>query len=162
MAIVGRGKLTIGKNLMHDQAWAHLATWEPIGAAVGARPLTLLLGHLPSSLLIARHPRLQEIRSLIEMHHPDLIVGDFNTPRRSWVFAHLPKGYAHAYDVAGSGWSYTWPVPCPLWAIDQCIVGPRVEAIRYELHSKWASDHRLQRLQFRLRDSGNGAEERSP
>jgi hypothetical protein len=39
----------------------------------------------------------------------------------------------------------------PLWAIDQCVVGPRVEALRYELRSTAASDHRLQRLEFRPR-----------
>src|SRR5262249_21619073 len=106
-------------------------------------------GGLPSSLAIERAPLLARVRGLIEEGRPDLVVGDFNAPRRSLGLSELPDGYAHAYDAAGTGWSYSWPVPIPLWAIDQCVVGPRVEALRYDLRSTAASDHRLQRLEFR-------------
>jgi len=66
-------------------------------------------------------------------YRPDLVAGDFNAPRRSRAISPLPAGFAHAYDLAGCGWSYTWPVICPLYAIDQCIVSNSVRPIRYEL-----------------------------
>jgi hypothetical protein len=49
----------------------------------------------------------------------------------------------HAYDVAGSGWSATWPIPLPLWAIDQCLVGPRLQVVVHTaLGFRRGSDHR--------------------
>ena len=73
----------------------------------------------------------------------------------------LPEGYHHAYDQAGSGWSYTWPIPCPVWAIDQCIVGPRVQPLRYTQRSTTSSDHRMQIFDFRLRDESSRPLERT-
>lgn len=77
-------------------------------------------------------------------------VGDFNAPRRSLAFSQLPTGFRHAYDAAGAGWSYTWPVPVSFLAIDQCIIGPRLKLVHYELQSTWMSDHRLQVVDFEL------------
>ncbi len=150
-AIVGRGTLSVGPNRMPRQAWVNLVKWKPFGATAESAPISLLVAHLPSDPLVARDPILRELHLLVEEYRPDFVVGDLNAPRRSWRLAYLPEGYAHAYDMVGAGWSYTWPMPIPLLAIDQCIVGPRVEALRYELRASLASDHRLQYLRFRQR-----------
>ena len=82
---------------------------------------------------------------------PDLVVGDFNAPRRSRALSPLPSGFVHAYEAVGSGWSYTWPVLCPLYSIDHCIVGQRIHPVVYNLESSWHSDHRRQVLEFTIK-----------
>jgi endonuclease/exonuclease/phosphatase family metal-dependent hydrolase len=81
---------------------------------------------------------------LAEQHEADVILGDLNAPRRSRALTPPPPGFVHAYDAAGSGWSATWPVPLPLWAIDQCLVGPRLQVVGYRLGFRRGSDHRMQ------------------
>ncbi len=117
--------------------------------------LNLLLIDLPSRIGRHRDPSLAHVESLIAKHHPDLVIGDFNAVRQATRLQHLPEGYRHAYDEAGSGWSYTWPVPIPVLAIDQILVGPRLEARDYLLVSG-TSDHRLQRIDFVRKDPGTG------
>jgi vancomycin resistance protein VanJ len=143
MAVLARGELLAHAKLADGPARAHSLTWRPGGAE-----LALLVVDLPSNLRLARDPYLRWVRGLVADRQPDLVVGDFNAPRRSAALADLPAGYRHAYDAAGAGWSYTYPVPAPLWAIDQCLVGPRLVPLRHELHATADSDHRLQVLDF--------------
>lgn len=139
-----------------------IATWREIDSGPGVRvyevkwrwgdrSLDLFAVDLRSSLSKPRNPRLQRLRAVIEKYRPDLVVGDFNAPRRSLALCPLPTPYRHAYEVAGRGWSYTWPVPLPVLAIDQCIVGERIRPLRYRLESTACSDHRRQVLDFELR-----------
>lgn len=105
---------------------------------------------LPSRPVYSRAPWLQQVYERIGYLKPDLVVGDFNARRRAHWLGTLPRGYAHAYNEAGVGWGYTWPDGFPLWDIDQCILGPRVRAIRYDLMATGVSDHRLQLFEFSL------------
>jgi vancomycin resistance protein VanJ len=113
-------------------------------------PLELMIADMSSNLSLPRNRYLQPFVSLLAERKIDVSVGDFNAPRRSLAFSHLPDGFHHAYDVSGAGWSYTWPVPIPFLAIDQCITGPRVNPVQYTLDSTMLSDHRLQLLEFRI------------
>src|SRR5262249_7265035 len=124
---------------------------------LGAQEWSILIVDLPSSIAIAREPLLREVRSLIEANQPDIVIGDFNAPRLSRALCELPLGYRHAYEVVGCGWAYTWPVPLPLWAIDQCLVGPRALPEHYELRSTLFSDHRMQILDFNVPRDSNGS-----
>jgi endonuclease/exonuclease/phosphatase (EEP) superfamily protein YafD len=118
---------------------------------IDGKRIAVLVADLPSLPTIHRAPFLRQVRRIAKATEPDIIVGDFNSPRQSLFLSRVGKGYEHAYDLAGAGWSYTWPVPLPLWAIDQCIVGPRLQALRYELVTSTLSDHRMQMLDFALR-----------
>jgi endonuclease/exonuclease/phosphatase family metal-dependent hydrolase len=88
------------------------------------------------------------VRGQVVAEHPDVVIGDFNTPRRASGLSPLAPGYVHAYDARGEGWSYTWPVPVPVVAIDQCIVASGVDVSKYRLVSTRASDHRLQEIEL--------------
>lgn len=116
-----------------------IARWPVEGRSLG-----ILAVNVISSPVVARDPLLDRVLGMIREHQPDLVLGDFNAPRRSRALAALPPGFRHAYDVAGSGWSATWPAAMPLLAIDQTIVGPRLEVRGYELRTTSISDHRLQ------------------
>ena len=146
LAVIATGTLAAGDLERHGGARAWPLTWTP----PGGEPIRVLVADLPSDLADPRGPHLAWLHERIAAHAPDLVVGDFNAPRRALGLASLPRGYAHAYERVGSGYSATFPVPAPLWAIDQTIVGPRVEPLTYDLQSTLASDHRLQRFEFAM------------
>lgn len=152
MALFARGELRdIEWLAREDELQAALAHW-----AVDGRTLGVLAVNVISSPRIPRDPLLERIVEMIERRSPDVVLGDFNAPRRSRALARLPAGFRHAYDAAGSGWSATWPARLPLLAIDQTIVGPRLEVRAYSLHTTRISDHRLQltELDFRVPPAG--------
>jgi endonuclease/exonuclease/phosphatase (EEP) superfamily protein YafD len=93
---------------------------------------------------VPRAPLLDQVLARIRERRPDLVVGDFNAPRRSRALARLPAGWHHGYEVAGRGWSATWPQPVPLLAIDQLLVGPDWGVVDYRLLPGPGTDHRLQ------------------
>ncbi len=119
---------------------------------VGDQAVSVLAVDLPAGLTTPRRPGLEAVAGWIEHYQPDLVAGDFNAPRRSSTLANLPTGYSHAYQRVGSGWSYTWPVPLPVWAIDHCLLSPRVQPLNYTLSSSVLSDHRIQTLEFSMPD----------
>jgi len=149
LAVVARGALGQPCRLQDDiGVCAYSVVW---GSAQG--DCIIIVADLDSNLLLPRGPRLTELTSLIAVHQPDLVVGDLNAPRRSRALTRLPSGYVHAYDAVGVGWSYTWPLPCPVYAIDHCILGTRITPCNYDLQTSTRSDHRRQVLEFVLRTS---------
>jgi len=145
IAVLARGALKLARPDERMPSRAYLIEWQ---SARG--PLSLLAVDLPSRPFYSRAPWLRQVYDRVAFLKPDLVVGDFNARRRAHWLGHLPKGYAHAYDEAGVGWCYSWPDGFPLWDIDQCILGPRIRPIRYDLVSTGVSDHRLQCLEFSL------------
>lgn len=146
LAVVAEGDVrSRGWLLNRDGAKVHSVAWEHEGWS-----LLLFIVDLPSNVLVARAPLLREVVALIERDRPDLVVGDFNAPRRSRALTRLPGGYRHAYDSVGRGWGYTWPVPLPMYSLDQCIFSGRIEPVRYGLVSTTRSDHRYQVFDFLL------------
>lgn len=56
------------------------------------------------------------------------------------MLAPLRARYRHAFEVSGSGWAGSWPVPLPLLGLDQVWVDPRIVPTHSAL--RWsASDH---------------------
>lgn len=147
-AFLGRGQFWKGRWLeeMKDLR-VYLFHWR-----YQDREYKIIAAHLASHPLTPRDPLLKRLVHHIAVIEPDLVVGDFNAPRRSGRLTPLPAGYVHAYDSAGNGWSYSWPVPVPLYAIDQCILGRNIVPVRYTLESTSASDHRMQTLDFALKE----------
>lgn len=110
--------------------------------------VTILAVDLVSDPLVHRTPVLTRLNALIEHYQPDIIAGDFNAPRESLALSQLPQGYRHAYWTVGSGWSYTWPMPLPVFALDQCLFGERITPMDYRIKSSRLSDHRLGVFEF--------------
>ncbi|MBS0264642.1 MAG: endonuclease/exonuclease/phosphatase family protein [Planctomycetes bacterium] len=144
LAVVARGKVTMSRWLARQpKVLATLVT-----CTLPQRTVRVLVVDLPSWIQIPRDPLLAEICELIATHQPDLVVGDFNAPRRSRRLAQLPAGYQHAYETVGSGWGCTWPVPVPVYALDHCLHSAEIQPRHYELQATWSSDHRFQVFDF--------------
>lgn len=112
--------------------------------------MRVMFADVPSSIFFHRHPALMNMVDDLAQMKPDLLLGDFNAPRRSLAIDQLPSEYSHAYRSAGSGWSYTWPSFCPCLAIDHCIHSNSIIPTSYRLVSTICSDHRIQIFEFRL------------
>ena len=115
---------------------------------IDGRDLKIWTVDISASPFMLRRPILDRLRAQIEAEQPDLVGGDFNTPRRSSGLRTLPAGYEHAYLLAGSGWPYNWPCPLPMLDLDQLLVGSRVDALEHRQDATPVSDHRLQTLRF--------------
>jgi len=73
---------------------------------------------------------------------PDVIVGDFNTPRGSASLSEIVGSMANAFDQAGRGISATYPREWPVVAIDQAFVGPDLRARKYDVLDLQEGQHR--------------------
>ena len=107
--------------------------------------------------------RTVEDAPVVDLSVPDLIVGDFNTPRGSDSLARFDGlsggGYVDAFERAGWGRGRSW-VPVtgnPLargavalgdWHIDLALVGEGLRATGYGLFGPAPSDHRAQRIEL--------------
>lgn len=146
MIAIAKGKLSSPRLRLNEGGIkVYSFTWTSLEG-----PIEVLAVDLASNPLMARDPPLSRLAALMLQLQPDLVVGDFNAPRRSRALTPPPQGYVHAYDAAGRGWSSTWPLPCPLLAIDQCLLGERIQPLHYELVSTFSSDHREQVLDFSI------------
>jgi len=75
---------------------------------------------------------------------PDIVMGDFNTPRGSGSLSTLAPGMSGAYDQGGAGRAASWPRQWPLVHIDQMFLAPWLRARRYEVMDPGAGFHRMQ------------------
>lgn len=113
-----------------------------IKAVVKGRPLTLILVDLEPDPFNPRGAGFKRLDALRARVNPDLIAGDFNTPRDSVLFNPWRRELRHAFETAGNGMDATWPMPFPVLSIDHVWCGPRFvpRACRHE--GSGASDHR--------------------
>jgi hypothetical protein len=72
---------------------------------------------------------------------PDIVAGDFNTPRGAGALSLLPHGLENAYTQAGWGPSGTYPRWLPVLHIDHVFVGPRLRARSYGVADLGAGRH---------------------
>lgn len=148
-----------------DALWVELETTRKLG-----RPIVVWLVDLPADPSLSRWRMMGEAAAAVAawpgpvyvrgvrgedfaqaperpgFPPPDVVVGDFNTPRGSVSFTRLVGGMRHAYDDAGRGWAATFPEEWPLVAIDQVFVGAGLRATRYEVVNL-GGRHRAQRVE---------------
>lgn len=146
MAIATRYPMQILGSLVipHVASW-HARLTTPSG------PLDILAVDFSSSPLMDRHQPLLNVARWIRQHEssiPLIVVGDFNTPRDSIHLAPLRSQMNQAYEQAGHGWPYSWPVPAPMWAIDQMWLSPGLRAVDHGFRYALCSDHLRQMLDF--------------
>ncbi len=127
------------------------AWWARIALPDG--PLDLVACDLLSHPLLNRQTVLDPLARWIggrDAAVPLVIAGDFNTPRDARSLQPIRARLRHAYEVAGRGWPYTWPLPLPAYALDHAWVSPDVTVHRYRLRSAPISDHRRQVMTFAI------------
>ena len=116
-------------------------------------PLNILAFDVVSHPNLDRAPPMRDLAAWIRQHtsrRPLLVLGDFNTPRDSVSFAPLRDLVSNAYETAGHGWPYSWPVPFPVYAIDHAFYSPEVRILDHTYRTSLLSDHRRQVLEISI------------
>jgi endonuclease/exonuclease/phosphatase family metal-dependent hydrolase len=125
--------------------WARVAT--PRG------PLDVVLVDLISHPRLNRKVPLDRLAAWVTQHEPGiplLILGDFNTPRDARAFRPLRAQLQHAYESAGRGWPYSWPLPYPCYSLDHAWHSTELRITNYRLRAARVSDHLRQVLDVEM------------
>ncbi len=117
----------------------------------GDAPLTVVVADIDSNPVRARGPALAELRAWVEPLATSraLVVGDFNTPRRSVHFDAWRPAWRHAFETAGHGLDGTWPAWLPVLSLDHVWVARGCDPVRCTTRDTTASDHRLVEVDLR-------------
>ena len=159
---IGSGQKLAGiqrRNLERfEPTFIHAVTLDTT-AKIG-RPFTLYFVDYPSSPLIRRAAVAAAVRQRMNqmmnptipgekpVPPPDLIIGDFNTPRGSASLRSIMPGFAPATDAAGLGLLGTFPRGTPLLHIDNALVSPDWRTTAYTTIDPGIGEHRAQSLRI--------------
>ena len=118
--------------------------WSRIEIEYEGQLLTIFLVDISSNPLRTRNRQLTALAKILEQYsdRPLLVMGDFNTPSDSVFFADLRRDFSNVFELAGNGFSETWPVPVPLLVLDQVWVNRQFKVNDCRLEWSWYSDHR--------------------
>lgn len=142
---------------------ASITVLELDGAKRFDRPVVVYFVDYPSSPLIHRRRVAEAVRDRIgqitrlnadtetgerPVPPPDLIIGDFNTPRGSGSVLELMPGFTPVSDSAGLGLLRSFPRRTPLLHIDNALISPAWRGGQYRLIDPGLSEHRAQRMRI--------------
>ena len=131
--------------------------WSADVEVPGGR-LRILLLDVPSRPDLDRLSMADAVAEWVARQPPDLpllVVGDQNTPRRAGSLEPIRgAGLRHAYEEAGRGWPFSWPLPFPCFALDHLWLGPGVRAVAFLYRAATASDHLRQIARLRVTAAG--------
>ena len=113
------------------------------------RPLTAILVDIGANPLRPRGLAFGPLDDLRRRVRPDLVLGDFNTPRDSVHFDAWRGELTHAFEAAGSGWDLTWPAAIPVLSIDHVWCAPSLVPTSARHVGSATSDHRAVVVDFK-------------
>lgn len=119
------------------------------------RAITVYYIDLPSDPFASRWSNALQIRTRLDrliagtdaqspgrpIPAPDILLGDFNTPRGSASLSIIARNMTHAFDQAGFGHAVSFPRTYPLLHIDHLFLAPGLHASHYETFVPPAGDH---------------------
>jgi vancomycin resistance protein VanJ len=111
---------------------------------VDGRPLVLAVADVAAPLYDTRRRQTQRLCTLFDEHADAalVVIGDLNLPLDSVQLEPLRERSYNAFEIAGNGYSPTWPVPVPVLALDQAWVTSSVVVHDCRVGWTWISDHR--------------------
>lgn len=77
---------------------------------------------------------------------PDVLIGDFNTPRGAKSIRIVTGDMQSAYEAAGDGYAATYPRVLPLWHLDQAYVTKSLRVGWYQVRNPGGGTHAMQVL----------------
>lgn len=114
-------------------------------------PIRVIIADFKSSPLRSRRTAFERLKAVIneDRSAPLILMGDFNTPTESVFFDDFRESLSN---IGGAcGYDCTWPVPCPVMAIDLMWVTSHFEVLRRNIGWTWVSDHRPVMADIKLR-----------
>lgn len=127
------------------------------GASQGDPSWTALVVDVPSNPQLPRFALWEELRARLDglTDAPiDMVVGDFNTARGAASLHAFAPNMREAFAVAGVGYGASFPREFPLWHIDQMLINPRIEVVRYQVINTGYGKHCMQTAVIRIGQAG--------
>lgn len=114
--------------------------------------VSVFLVDISSNILRSRQSALEELSRLVSQDNDSsvLLLGDFNTPTDSVHFDAIRKSLRNSMEVAGQGYTPTWPLPLPVLDLDGIWGNRLIRFLAAENRWTWVSDHRSIVVQFEL------------
>jgi vancomycin resistance protein VanJ len=132
-------------ELQHQQSGVlgPASFYTALDVTIKGRACTILQVDLIATPWRSRRLPLQQLATLVAARSDRslIVLGDFNTPRDSVLFAPLRAHVTHAWEQAGIGCAETWPMPVPILSLDHIWLGG-LQAVRCEHSVSCWSDHR--------------------
>lgn len=147
MMLITRGELVEhGCGDLANHAW-----YKHTSVLVGGTRVNIIQPEIRSNPFYSRAAAMQTLTRLARSmsNESTIIAGDFNTPSDSIHLRGLRQDFVNAFEAAGNGHYATWPIPCPVLAIDQAWVSRPLRVTRCELAWTWKSDHQPLIFEFR-------------
>ncbi len=108
---------------------------------VRGRRLTAILVDVGANPLRPRGLAFGPLDDLRRRVKPDLVLGDFNTPRDSVFFDGWRGELTHAFEASGDGWDLTWPWPVRVLSLDHVWCAPTLRPVHAKHVATSRSDH---------------------
>ncbi|MBX3364832.1 MAG: endonuclease/exonuclease/phosphatase family protein [Phycisphaeraceae bacterium] len=127
-----------------DHGWA---AWFVASLHHAPEPLTFWVIDLPNDPTRRRMAMLADAARVLREHafpDPDVIVGDFNTPRGSDSLSFIIGNLRESHATAGFGTGASWPRRFPLWAIDLTFVREGIDIDRSRIVIPAGGTHAVQ------------------
>lgn len=120
---------------------------------IGSRPVTIMQADIDARPLRSRRTAFEVLTAHVRERaaQPLILLGDFNTPRRSYHLDSIRGMLKHAFETQGSGLADTWPIPFPVLSLDQVWVSPHLEVVSCRQGWSIMSDHRPVFVELRFR-----------
>ncbi len=140
MAILSRYPISSQRARRHELV-AHFGVAD---ISVGDEEWRFVVADIDSNPLLFRRESLEALNKIAmeEPIRPTVVMGDLNTPIDSVFFQRYRKHLTNTIEEGGQGLHCTWPVPCPVMAIDHMWANNRWQVKHSELGWTWISDHR--------------------
>ena len=97
-----------------------------------------------SNPLVSRKPSIERTYQIATSQpYPTIVLGDFNTPHSSTLFADFRRTFRLAFEEAGKGLITTWPAFLPVLALDHIWLSKHFIPMQTRLSRTFHSDHAL-------------------
>lgn len=152
------GMVLLVKGAANQRAAGPLARagrFRRVAVEVRGVPFEMILADITSDPLSPRGPPLRMLFEIMQDQGamPTLVVGDFNTPPTSVCFDGWRADWSRAWEVAGSDYQATWPLPLPVLTLDQVWGNRGLTFHRCNCGWSSCSDHRPVIVELTIRES---------
>ncbi|OHB76279.1 MAG: hypothetical protein A2Z25_18240 [Planctomycetes bacterium RBG_16_55_9] len=147
ISLLGGGLTLLSKYSISNATMHKMGPWTRIGVYdldTTFGRVSIVVPDIISNPFVSRRPYIDRTYEIAASRpYPTIVLGDFNTPHSSALFADFRRTYHHAFEEAGDGLITTWPALFPLLALDHIWLSGHFVPLRTQLRRTFRSDHAL-------------------
>ena len=156
VSLLGGGLTLLSQYPITNASMHNMGRWSRVGVYDLDAPfgmISIVAPDIISNPLVSRKPYIDRTYEIATSRpYPTIVLGDFNTPHTSVLFADFRRTYRDAFEAAGRGLITTWPAPLPVLALDHIWLSGYFIPLRTRLHRTFRSDHALVMADVQIRE----------